>query len=224
MQSSAGVAKILITSGPTRQYLDPVRYISNASSGRMGCALAEAALELGHDVCVVSGPVSVTYPAAATVVWVDTTNDMLGEVLARFPRADGLIGAAAPCDYMPVQVSPQKIAKSGEPLMLQLIETPDIVASAAATKQPHQWVIGFALETEDRHFRAVVKMQRKFCDLMVSNDASAINSSDNRVDILGPSGTLIATVAGSKAEVARAILAAAETQLIAKRPPQPIEE
>lgn len=211
------MAKILITSGPTRQYLDPVRYISNASSGRMGCALAEAALELGHEVCIVSGPVAVTYPTEATVVWVDTTNDMLREVLARFPQVDGLIGAAAPCDYMPVTVSPQKIAKSGQPLALQLIETPDVVASAAATKQPHQWVIGFALETEDRHFRAVVKMQRKFCDMMVSNDASAINSSDNRVDILGSSGALIAAVEGSKAEVARAILAAAQSELIDKR-------
>jgi phosphopantothenoylcysteine decarboxylase/phosphopantothenate--cysteine ligase len=211
------MAKILITSGPTRQYLDPVRYISNASSGRMGSALAEAALELGHEVCIVSGPVAVTYPAEATVVWVDTTSDMLREVLARFPQVDGLIGAAAPCDYMPITVSPQKIAKSGQPLTLQLIETPDVVASAAATKQPHQWVIGFALETEDRHFRAVVKMQRKFCDMMVSNDASAINSSDNRVDILGSSGALIAAVEGSKAEVARAILAAAQSELIDKR-------
>lgn len=210
------MAKILITSGPTRQYLDPVRYISNASSGRMGAALAEAALELGHEVCIVSGPVSVAYPAAATVVRVDTTDDMLREVLARFPHADGLIGAAAPSDYMPVTVSPQKIAKSGEPLTLRLIETPDVVASAAATKQPHQWVIGFALETEDRHFRAVVKMQRKFCDMMVSNDASAINSSDNRVDILGANGTLIATVEGTKHDVARAILAAAQSELIDK--------
>lgn len=211
------MVKILITSGPTRQYLDPVRYLSNASSGRMGCALAEAALELGHEVCIVSGPVSVSYPAAATIVWVDTTDDMLREVLARFPQADGLIGAAAPCDYKPVNVSPQKIAKSGEPLTLELVETPDVVASAASTKQPHQWVIGFALETEDRHFRAVVKMQRKFCDMMVSNDASAINSRDNRVDILGANGALIATVEGSKSEVARAIMKAAQRELIAHR-------
>lgn len=211
------MVKILITSGPTRQYLDPVRYLSNASSGRMGCALAEAALELGHEVCIVSGPVSVSYPAAATIVWVDTTDDMLREVLARFPQAAGLIGAAAPCDYKPVNVSPQKIAKSGEPLTLELVETPDVVASAASTKQPHQWVIGFALETEDRHFRAVVKMQRKFCDMMVSNDASAINSRDNRVDILGANGALIATVEGSKSEVARAIMKAAQRELIAHR-------
>src|SRR5687767_3840488 len=148
------MAKILITSGPTRQYLDPVRYLTNASSGRMGAALAEAALEFGHEVFIVSGPVSVTYSAGAKLIWVDTTADMLREVLELFPSMDGLIGAAAPCDYMPVHVSPNKIAKSGEPLELKLVETPDVVASAAATKQPHQWVIGFALETEDQRFRA----------------------------------------------------------------------
>ena len=133
--------------------------------------MAAAALELGHEVIVVSGPVSVVYPHAARVLWVDTTADMLRDVLAHFPGMDGLIGAAAPCDYMPVHVREHKIHKSGEPLELKLVETPDVVASAAATKQPHQWVIGFALETEDQRFRATIKMQRKFCDMMVSNDA-----------------------------------------------------
>lgn len=208
------MAKILITSGPTRQYLDPVRYLTNASSGRMGAALAEAALELGHRVHIISGPVSVDYPADAEVSWVDTTSDMLQGVLRIFPQMDGLIGAAAPCDYMPVHVSPQKIAKSGEPLRLELVETPDIVATVAATKLPHQWVIGFALETEDRRFRAIVKMQRKLCDMMVSNDASAINSSENSVEILSRAGEVLAAVQGSKLDVARAILAAADKELM----------
>ncbi len=200
------MAKILITSGPTRQYLDPVRYLTNASSGRMGAALAQAALELGHEVHVISGPVSIEYPATANVTWVDTTSDMLEAVLRVFPTMDGLIGAAAPCDYMPVHVSPQKIAKSGAPLQLELIETPDIVATAAGKKLPHQWVVGFALETEDRRFRAIVKMQRKLCDMMVSNDASAINSSENSVEILSRDGQVLQSVQGSKLEVARAIL------------------
>ena len=208
------MANILITSGPTRQYLDPVRYLTNASSGRMGAALAEAALELGHQVHIISGPVSVQYPPDAEITWVDTTNDMLESVLAVFPAMDGLIGAAAPCDYMPVQVSPQKIAKSGGPLQLELIETPDIVATAAAKKLAHQWVVGFALETEDRRFRAIVKMQRKLCDMMVSNDASAINSNENSVEILARSGEVLAAVQGSKLDVARAILAAVQSQLM----------
>ena len=134
--------------------------------------------------------------------------------MAHFPDMDGLIGAAAPCDYMPVHVREQKISKSGEPLELKLIETPDVVASAAATKQPHQWVIGFALETEDQRFRATVKMQRKFCDMMVSNAASAINSNDNSVEILGRDGSLLESIQGTKAEVARAILRAAQSELI----------
>ncbi len=205
------MAKILITSGPTRQYLDPVRYITNASSGRMGAALAEAAIEQGHDVHVISGPVSVEYPSKAEVTWVDTTSDMLEAVLRTFPHVDGLIGAAAPCDYMPVHVSPQKITKSGAPLQLELVETPDIVATAAGQKQPHQWVVGFALETEDRRFRAIVKMQRKLCDMMVSNDASAINSSENSVEILSRTGEVVAAVSGSKLDVARAILSAIQS-------------
>lgn len=208
------MAKILITSGPTRQYLDPVRYLTNASSGRMGAALAQAALELGHAVHIISGPVSVDYPPTADVTWVDTTSDMLDAVLRLFPQMDGLIGAAAPCDYMPVHVSPQKIAKSGAPLQLELVETPDIVATAAAKKSPKQWVVGFALETEDRRFRAIVKMQRKLCDMMVSNDATAINSAENSVEILSKNGEVLSAVQGSKLDVARAILSAAQSELM----------
>ncbi len=179
----------------------------------MGSALATAALQAGHQVTVVSGPVSVEYPADAHVVWVDTTDDMLAAVLELYPAMDGLIGAAAPCDYKPVHVSPHKISKSGEPLELKLVETPDVVASAAGIKRQNQWVIGFALETEDRRFRAIVKMQRKLCDMMVSNDASAINSANNRVEIIGKTGDLLATVDGTKEEVAEAILLAASREL-----------
>lgn len=202
------MAKILITSGPTRQYLDPVRYLTNASSGRMGAALAQAALELGHRVTVVSGPVSIEYPEQAEVVEVTTTDEMLAAVEELFADSDGLIGAAAPCDYMPYKVSPEKIAKSGDPLTLELLETPDVVASAAARKKPGQWVVGFALETEDQRFRAIVKMQRKCCDLMVSNGPSAIDSLENDVEILAADGSTLAQVSGDKKQVADAILAA----------------
>lgn len=180
----------------------------------MGCALAEAALALGHEVTIVSGPVAIEYPDAARLLWVDTTADMLQQVLEIFPHMDGLIGAAAPCDYMPVHVSPRKIAKSGEPLELKLVETPDVVAAAAAGKMPHQWVVGFALETEDQRFRATVKMQRKFCDMMVSNDASAINSDNNQVEILGRNGVLLLSIQGTKRQVAQAILEKAQDELM----------
>src|SRR5919109_1600409 len=126
--------RILITSGPTRQYLDPVRYLTNASSGRMGRALAEAALALGHEVVIVSGPVEVEYPPEATVVSVVSTEEMLTAAAMEFERCDGLIGAAAPCDYRPVRVEPNKIPKTGLPVDLHLIETDDVVATLGAKK------------------------------------------------------------------------------------------
>ena len=205
------MARILITSGPTRQYLDPVRYLTNASSGRMGAALADSAIARGHDVIVVTGPVQVEYSKAAQVVEVDTTAEMLEAVLKHFPSCDGLIGAAAPCDYMPRRISSDKITKSGHPIQLELVETPDIVATAAQKKLPHQWVVGFALETEDLRFRAIVKMQRKCCDMMVSNGPSAINSLTNEVEILAADGTTIAYASGDKRTVAGAIIQATET-------------
>ena len=205
------MARILITSGPTRQYLDPVRYLTNASSGRMGAALADSAIARGHEVVIVTGPVQVQYPSAAQLVEVDTTDEMLAAVLKHFPVCHGLIGAAAPCDYRPRKIRSDKITKSGQPIQLELIETPDIVATAAQKKLPHQWVVGFALETEDLRFRAIVKMQRKCCDMMVSNGASAINSLTNEVEILAADGTTIAYASGDKRTVANAIIQATET-------------
>lgn len=200
------MAKILITSGPTRQFLDPVRYLTNASSGRMGSALAQAAIDAGHEVTVVSGPVSVDYPVKASVVDVTTTDEMLAAVQQLFPRFDGLIGAAAPCDYMPRKVKQEKIAKSGTPIQLELVETADVVASVAQTKRTDQWVVGFALETEDQRFRAIVKMQKKCCDMMVSNGPGAIDSTINDVEILSADGETLAKISGDKQIVAMAIL------------------
>src|SRR5215475_3628789 len=126
------MARILITSGPTRQFLDPVRYLSNASSGRMGCALTEAAIARGHEVIVVSGPVEIDYPEAAEIIRVISTEEMLAACQEIFPRCGGLIGVAAPCDYRPVKVESQKIHRTGGPLALELHETPDIVATLGA--------------------------------------------------------------------------------------------
>ena len=102
------MARIVITSGPTRQYLDPVRYLTNGSSGRMGAALVQATLDLGHEVTVISGPVSISYPSAAKIVNVVSTQEMLEATHSAFQAADGLIGAAAPSDYMPRQVEKHK--------------------------------------------------------------------------------------------------------------------
>ena len=130
------MSRILITSGPTRQYLDPVRYLSNGSSGRMGKALAEAVLAAGHEVVIVSGPVEVRYPSAARVVPVVSTEEMLAACLDVFPQCAGLIAAAAPCDYRPRVVAAEKIRKTGAPIDVHLVETPDIVARLGGRTGP----------------------------------------------------------------------------------------
>ena len=208
------MARILITSGPTRQYIDPVRYLTNASSGRMGAALARAALDAGHDVVMVTGPVHIEYPSGIERHEVVTTEEMLNRCAELFPGCDGLIGAAAPCDYQPERVSAGKLSKTGEPLILRLIETPDIVATMGAAKRPGQWVVGFALETEDHHFRAIGKMQRKCCDLMVLNSPEAMDATDTRIEILAPGGQLVASVTGTKLDASRAILEQIRERLI----------
>jgi phosphopantothenoylcysteine decarboxylase/phosphopantothenate--cysteine ligase len=208
------VARILITSGPTRQYLDPVRYLTNASSGRMGASLAAAAIELGHDVVLISGPVSISYPTEVELIPVVTTDEMLAAAVAVFPECDGAIGAAAPCDYMPRMVHTQKIAKTGQPLTLELIETADVVATLGQGKRQDQWVVGFALETEDQHFRAIVKLEKKHCDLMVSNGPAAIDADRNEVQILDPQGTVLATIEGPKGDVAKEILKQIDRRLV----------
>jgi phosphopantothenoylcysteine decarboxylase / phosphopantothenate---cysteine ligase len=198
------MSRILITSGPTRQYLDPVRYLSNASSGRMGAALAAAALAEGHQVVIVSGPVDVAYPADAEVVPVVSTEDMLAACLKIFPACDGLIAAAAPCDYRPATVAPQKIRKTGDALRLELVETPDVVAALAEIKTS-QWMVAFALETEDRLSRAMQKLERKSCDLIVVNGPQSIQAADTRIEILAANGQMLGRFAGSKSDVARDI-------------------
>jgi phosphopantothenoylcysteine decarboxylase/phosphopantothenate--cysteine ligase len=190
-----------------------VRYLTNASSGRMGRALAEAALALGHDVVIVSGPVEVEYPPDARVVPVISTEDMLDAAAQEFETCDGLIGAAAPCDYRPVRVESHKIPKTGQPIDLHLIETDDVVATLSA-KKGRRWVVGFALETEDHRLRALAKLERKFCDLMVSNGPQAISSLDNEVEVLTSSGEVVATIAGSKEDVASRILEIIQHRLI----------
>jgi len=172
----------------------------------MGRALAEAALQLGHEVVVVTGPVALTYPAGAEVRQIVSTEELLAACQELFPSCDGAIGAAAPCDYRPIRVEEHKIAKTGQPLELSLVETPDVMATLGASKRPGQWLVGFALETDDQRFRALAKLQRKSCDLMVLNGTTAIDAADNQVEILDRIGAVIAALAGSKELVAQGIL------------------
>ena len=207
------MARILITSGPTRQYLDPVRYLTNASSGRMGSGLAAAALEAGHQVVLVSGPVQITYPPDTELHSVISTEEMLQTCADLFPDCDGMIGVAAPCDYRPEKIAPYKIAKTGEPLQIKLMETDDIVAQLGKCKG-NRWVVGFALETEDPRLRALVKLEKKSCDLMVLNGVDAMHAKTNSVEILEPSGKSIGAFEGEKKTVARQIFGVIEQRLI----------
>ncbi len=216
------MARILITSGPTREYLDPVRFLTNASSGRMGTALAAAALETGHEVVVVSGPVDVRYPKQAQVVSVVTTAEMLEACREVFPECDGLVAAAAPCDYRPVVPAEHKIRKTGGPLELRLVETPDVVASLAVPGRS-QWMVAFALETEDPRIRALQKLERKSCDLIVVNGPRTIHSRHTSLEVLDRQGNVLLGVSGTKKAVARRLMALFERELMgrpsANRPP-----
>jgi phosphopantothenoylcysteine decarboxylase/phosphopantothenate--cysteine ligase len=180
----------------------------------MGRALAQAALDLGHQVTVVSGPVGLAYQRAATVIPVVSTEEMLEACSRVFPDHDGLIATAAPCDYRPKKVHAQKIAKTGQPLELLLIETPDIVATLAAQKRPEQWLVGFALETHDRRLRALAKAEKKSCSLMVLNGPQAMNSLTNEVEVLDRRGNVVSSIAGLKDDVARAIMQVIQERLM----------
>jgi phosphopantothenoylcysteine decarboxylase/phosphopantothenate--cysteine ligase len=180
----------------------------------MGRALAEAAIELGHEVVVVSGPVAVNYPDGAKVQNIVSTEELLAVCQELFTSCDGVIGAAAPCDYRPVRVEERKITKTGEPLVLNLVETPDVMATLGASKRPDQWLVGFALETDDQRFRALTKLQRKSCDLMVLNGPAAMDATDNQVEVLDKNGVVVSSFAGSKEQVGREILRVIQQRLI----------
>lgn len=207
--------RILITSGPTRQYLDPVRYLTNDSSGRMGAALCGAALDAGYEVVVVSGPVDVEYPAAAEVRPVVSTEEMLEVCLEVFPSCDGLIAVAAPCDYRPVVVASQKIQKTGDPLKLHLIETPDIVALLGKIRDG-QWMVAFALETEDPRIRALQKLERKSCDLIVVNGPKAMHAKETHVEVIDPKGDVLASLSGDKWQVGTELFQVVRQRLAAR--------
>ena len=164
------MARILLTAGPTRAYLDDVRYLTNASSGRMAAALATAALARGHEVTIVSGPVHVRYPRAARVVPVTTTAEMMEAALAELPASDGVIAAAAPCDFEPVRKESGKIPRQGARLTLELRPTPDVIATLARKAPRDRWFVAFALEPGGDPRRAFEKIEAKRCDLIVVND------------------------------------------------------
>lgn len=166
--------RVLVTAGATREPIDPVRFISNRSSGKMGYAIAEAAVARGAQVTLISGPASVAPPPGVEVVRVGTTEEMLAAAEARFDACDLFMAAAAPADYAPEAVAAEKIKreKAGKRWTLCLRETPDIVATLSARKT-HQITVGFAAETHDLLNHAAAKLKRKRLDLIIANDVTA---------------------------------------------------
>lgn len=176
--------KILVSAGPTREHIDPVRFISNRSSGKMGYAVAVAARQRGHDVVLVSGPVSIPEPAGVELVRVLSASDMRNAVLAGIEACDALVMAAAVCDMRPAVLSDLKIKKSEMAATLALERVPDILAEAALRKGSRIFV-GFAAETGDPRAEAVRKLNEKNLDMIVGNDVSSsdsgFDSDNNRV-------------------------------------------
>ena len=201
--------KILITAGPSREPLDPVRYISNRSSGKMGYALARAALRRGADVVLVSGPTGLEAPAGARVIAVTTAQEMRAAALKEFPACTTVIMAAAVADYHPVQAASKKIKKGPGPLELFLEPNPDILKELGAMNNG-KFLVGFAAETEDLTTNAKKKLHGKNLDMIVANDVtlegSGFDGDTNIAAILDRSGSARTLPLMTKDELANRIL------------------
>lgn len=184
--------RVLVTAGPTREELDPVRFLSNHSSGRMGVAVAAAAWRRGAEVTLVAGPIGVPVPVGVTVRDVTSTEEMRDEVGRLVGESDLLVMAAAPADYRPAERAPGKLKKSGAARTIELVETPDILSSTRALRREGMVVVGFALETGDLLANAARKLDAKGLDLVVLNDATEAGAGfgvdTNRVTLLSRAG------------------------------------
>ncbi len=196
--------RFLITAGPTREHLDPVRFLSNRSSGKMGYALAEAARAHGP-VTLVSGPVSLPVPSGVEFVPVVSAAEMAEAVLRHYAEADVVIMAAAVCDFRPKHVAAHKRKKQTMERSLELEPTPDILAELGRRKT-RQVLVGFALETENLEASAEEKLRRKNLDWIVANEARALDAATNTVTIIGADGTRESLPELPKRDAAVAIL------------------
>jgi phosphopantothenoylcysteine decarboxylase/phosphopantothenate--cysteine ligase len=201
--------KFVITAGPTREPLDPVRFLSNRSSGKMGYAIAAAALEEKNEVVLISGPVAIAAPAGAKLIRVTTGEEMFAAASAEFARCDVFVMCAAVCDYKPAHYAEEKMPKERGAFALELVATRDILAGL--TNQPHEcFVVGFAAETRQLHERAARKLREKKCDLLVANDVSrtdlGMDSDENELMIFSPNEPPRKLARGKKIELARRLL------------------
>ena len=203
--------RILITAGGTREYIDPVRFISNASSGRMGYALVCAALRAGHKVTLITAPTGQKPPSGAKIVKVETAAQMFEEVRNNFKKCDCLIMAAAVADYTPVRTAKTKIKKSEKSLTLRLKPTADILKWAGKHKRKNQVVVGFALEDNNIRRRAQKKLEEKNLDMIVANTTAAIGDEKSTVQIKTPDCKWLKLQQARKTRIAQKIIALVQT-------------
>lgn len=179
----AGKMHFLITAGGTREYIDPVRFISNASSGRMGLALARAALKAGHEVTLIAAPIKQGPPRGVNTIRVETAEQMFKAVKKHFEKCDCLIMAAAVADYAPAKPAKTKIRRTAKGLTIELKPTADILRWAGKRKRKDQIVIGFALEDEKLRERAEKKLKEKRLDMIIANRPAAISAEKSTVQM-----------------------------------------
>lgn len=205
--------RLVVTAGPTREYIDPVRYLSNESSGKMGFAIAQAALDRGHEVVLIAGPVHLPTPQGALRVDVVSARDMLVALKEHFEGAAGLIMAAAVADYRPARRKAGKWKKkpdeASSTVSLDLVENPDLLATLGRRKG-HRRIMGFALETSDGKRRALEKMQRKNTDCIALNGAQALNADRTTLTLFHRDGEQQRFEDRTKAQVARELVRAME--------------
>lgn len=202
--------KVLVTAGPTREAIDPVRFISNRSSGKMGYAVAATAARRGHEVCLISGPVAIQLPEGiGSITRVVSASEMLAAVHSNLGWCDALVMSAAVADMRPVETSPGKIKKDGSSRTLTLEPTEDILLSVAPLKRDRVFV-GFAAETEMLEENARSKLETKGLDLIVANDVSAEDAGfevdTNRVTLIARDGSIEKSGLQSKLEIAERIV------------------
>lgn len=209
--------RVVVTAGPTRESIDPVRVVTNRSSGKMGYRVAEAAWERGAEVVLISGPVALPPPVGVTVTRVETTKDLETAVAGALPSADVLVMAAAPADFRPASPSASKQPRSDGALAIPMEPTEDILSATVERRKSGSIIVGFALETGDAVTKGRAKLERKHLDLIVVNDAlepgAGFEHDTNRVALLGRDGSVSILPLQSKREVADAILDAVEARL-----------
>lgn len=202
--------KFLITAGPTREPIDPVRYISNRSSGKMGYAIAQAALDAGHEVILVSGPVALAAPPRAQIIRVTTADEMYDAVHAHLAGVDIAVLCAAVADFKPARYAERKIKKNEGVPAIELVPTRDILASLGAMRPKKFLLAGFAAETNDLEKNARKKLEKKQCDVVIGNNVSApglgFESDENELTLFLPDQSSRVLPRASKISLAQTLI------------------